>query len=181
VSGPINDREDDELDILDSIEAVADLPPTRARPPSRLSKQATRVIVLSALIATVAVIALVATRSRGSHERSAVASTSATTATAQGSSLRSFGTLITRFGPAVMVCGEEAMPACWTGTDLEFVSCSHALISFFHGYYEDAADARTGAFVGRSPPSGRRWSWGCGRDFRRTPHGAMSDVASDLG
>jgi hypothetical protein len=138
------------------------------RPPAGLSKQAMWIIVLGVSITTVAVIALVVTRNRDSHLRSTVASTSATTPTAHPSPLRTFATLTTRFGPAVMVCGEEGMPACGSGTDLEFVTCSRALISFFHGYYEDAADARTAAFVGRPPPSGSRWSWGCGRDFRPT-------------
>jgi hypothetical protein len=167
VNGP-KDREGTDPEILDPIEPVDDGTHGGDQPPAGFSNQAVRMFVLGVSIATIAVIALVVTRDRGSCHRSAVAPSSASTSTAEASPLRSFGTLNTRFGPAVMVCGEEAMPACGTGTHLEFVSCSHDLIGFFHGYYEDAADARTAAFVGRPPPSGNRWSWGCGRDFRPT-------------
>jgi hypothetical protein len=168
VSGPTNGRENDELEVLDPIEAVADTTRPSDRPPSGFSKRAMSVIIVGA---TIAVVVLVGMGSRGSHKQSVVASTSATTPIVRASPLRSFGALSTRFGPAVMVCGDEAMPACGTGTDLDFVSCSRALLFFFHGYYGDAADARTAAFVGRPPPSGSRWSWGCGRDFRRTTAG----------
>jgi hypothetical protein len=168
VNGPTNDSENAELEILDPIEPLDDYTHAGDRPPAGLSTRAMRVIVLGVLIAIIAVIAFVVTRNRGSHQRSVVASTSATLATAQASPLRSFGTLSTRFGPAAMVCGEEAMPACGTGTDLEFVSCPDTLLAFFRGNYGTTIDARLRAFVGRPPPSGSRWSWGCGRDFRRT-------------
>jgi hypothetical protein len=86
-----------------------------------------------------------------------------------GPSFRSFGTLHTRFGDAVMVCGEEAMPACGIGTDLEFVPpCSDALRVFFRYNDGPMANAKVRAFTGRPPPSGTRWTFGCGRDFRST-------------
>ena len=84
-----------------------------------------------------------------------------------GASFRSFGTLSTRFGDAVMVCGAEAMPRCGTGTVLEFVGCSDPLLVYFRGYYAKASDGRVRDLIRRAPPSGDGWAWGCGRDFRR--------------
>ena len=166
-----NDPETSDLEALDPIDGVDDASVTLERPRSGLSKLTTSVIVLGALFATVAVVALVGTRSRGSdtHTAAVPASTS-TSITPVSRFFRSFGTLSTRFGPAVMVCGEEAMPACGSGigTHLEFISCPDTLLRFFGHAWGNAADAIVRAFVGRPPPSGRRWSWGCGRDFRHT-------------
>jgi hypothetical protein len=168
VSRSTDDRESDELEVLEPIEAVADPTRTSDRRPSRLSKQATSVIVLGALIATIALIVVIGTRSRGSHKQSAVASTSASPSTVLlGPSFRYFGTLHTRLGDATMVCGEEAMPVCGTGTDLEFVACPDSLVAYYGSIRRDAAtEKRIVELIHRQPPSGSYWLWACGRDFR---------------
>jgi len=171
VSVPPSDRESSDLEALDPIEGVDDARVTRDRSRSGPSKQTTCVVVVGALIATVAVVAFVGTRSRGSHTHTvAVPASTSTSITPVSRFFRSFGTLSTRFGPAVMVCGDEAMPACGSGegTHLEFISCPDTLLRFFRHAGGNAMDAIVRAFVGRPPPSGRRWSWGCGRDFRHT-------------
>ena len=86
-----------------------------------------------------------------------------------GPLFRSFGSITTPLGYAVMVCGEEAMPACGAGTILEFVQCTDALRAFFHDAYlnhDRRDDHRLRELTGRDPPSGDHWTWGCGRDFR---------------
>jgi hypothetical protein len=86
-----------------------------------------------------------------------------------GQGFRSFGSLATSLGYAVMVCGEEGMPACGQGTDLEFVQCTDALRRYFHDMYlhHDRSDDRPlRQLTGRNPPFGDHWTWGCGRDFR---------------
>jgi hypothetical protein len=174
VNGPPNDRETSDLEALDPIEDIDDARVTRDRSLSGLSKQTTSIIVLGTLIAMIGLIVLVGTRGRGGHKQSGAASMSVAVSTSvakstmvEGPQFHYFGTLHTRLGVATMVCGEEGMPVCGTGTDLEFVACPNTLAAYFGGLYQDAAtEKRVVELIHRQPPSGMHWGWGCGRDFR---------------
>ena len=81
-----------------------------------------------------------------------------------------YGTVETRFGTAGVFCGGDAAPACGDGTALELPTCTQAVRAYFTndtgmpqvagGF--DYVDAQARALLGKRPPSGDTWAFGCG-------------------
>ena len=75
---------------------------------------------------------------------------------------RNFGTVQTRFGTAGVVCGGDAAPPCGEATGLAFAKCTPALRDYFGGYSGDDQDVRVRELIGKRPPTGHAWTFGCG-------------------
>jgi hypothetical protein len=172
-SGRVGSRDDSDGEPLETLDVAPDDGGPRSEPRPARSWLSRRVWIVTALVAVSAVAVLVSVVVR-EHPKRVAHSPVSRPAVAYPASFRYFGTVHTRFGDASMVCGEEAMPACGAGTHLEFVRCPATLSAYFRGYYYPAfkSDQRIRALIGRRPPSGQLWSWGCGRDLRPTPGSA---------
>jgi hypothetical protein len=78
-------------------------------------------------------------------------------------SFHNFGVVHTAIGTAAVACGGEASDGCGVDTVIRFASCS----TQFHDYFGAVADAARNdqlvrALIGQRPPSGDRWTVGCG-------------------
>lgn len=69
-----------------------------------------------------------------------------------------YGTVSTRFGTAGVFCGGDSGVPCGDGTTLELPKCTTEVT----GYFEGHADAADRELLGKRPPSGDKWSLGCG-------------------
>lgn len=163
------DRGDD-LEVLD---VAGESEPAGATPAPSIDGRRWFAVACGALaVVAVAIVVVVHGHHDGRARTAARPPVEPTTASRQ----LNFGTIETAAGDAAMVCGEEAMPACGVGTDLEFPYCSASVNAFLR-------DARlepesTFGRLGQPPPSGTRWTAGCGRDFRFDPHPSFAPVVS---
>ena len=83
---------------------------------------------------------------------------------------RYYGTVETRFGTAGVFCGGDSGVPCGDGTTLELPKCTAEVTSYFENgdgeqYSTGAlnhADGPARELLGKRPPSGDEWSFGCG-------------------
>jgi hypothetical protein len=81
-----------------------------------------------------------------------------------------YGTVETRFGTAGVFCGGETGPRCGDGTTVELSNCTAEVRAYFTndtGVPEVAgafsySDVRARELLGKRPPSGDMWAFGCG-------------------